>query len=156
MSDGDINQGDRVLPVGDVIAGVACLAGSITFLFMAYALPAGHSTGDTGPGALPIQVGLFGTVCSLFYLTIAVRGAFVEERGDFSKSHRALAAFVIFAICLAGVNWIGLPLSIALASGLVTMLFPGERLLVRAAATAVGVWLIAILIFERLLGLPMP
>ncbi|MGN7295535.1 tripartite tricarboxylate transporter TctB family protein [Rhizobium sp. SAFR-030] len=156
MSDGHVKQAGRVFPVGDVIAGVACLAGSIAFLFMAFALPAGHSTGDTGPGALPIQVGIFSAACSLFYLIIAMRGAFVEERGDFSKSHRALAAFFIFAICLAGVNWIGLALSIALASSLVTMLFPGDRRLVRAAATGLGIWLIAILIFEKLLGLPMP
>lgn len=156
MSGRHVTEADRVFPIGDVIAGLTCLAGSTAFLFMAFALPAGHSTGDTGPGALPIQVGVVGIVCSLFYLTIAVRGAFAGEQGDFSRSHRALAAFFILAICLAGVNWIGLPLAIALASNLVTMLFSGDRRLIRAAATGLGVWLIAILIFEKLLGLPMP
>lgn len=146
----------RVFPVGDLIAGAACLAGSVAFFFMSRALPAGHSTGDTGPGALPEQVGIFGTICAVAYLAVTLRGAFADEQGDFSKAHRAMAAFLAFVICLASVTWIGLPLAIALASGLVTLLFAGERLLLRAAATALGVWLIAILIFEKLLGLPMP
>ncbi len=156
MSDRDINHAGRVFPVSDLIAGVACFAGCVAFLMMALALPAGHSTGDTGPGALPVQVGSFGTICSLAYLVITIRGAFANEQGDFSIAHRALVAFLIFVICLAGVNWIGLPLSIAAASGLVTLLFPGERRLLRAGATGLGLWLIAVLLFGKLLGLPMP
>ncbi|QFG37329.1 tripartite tricarboxylate transporter TctB family protein [Paracoccus pantotrophus] len=143
-------------PVGDVIAGVICLAGCITFLFMALALPAGHSTGDTGPGALPEQVAVFGTVCSAAYLVLALRRAFAHERPDFSASGRALAAYAIFLVCMSGAGWIGLPLALALASALVTLLFAGERPLIRAAATGAGIWLIAVLLFGKLLGLPMP
>lgn len=156
MTDREISRAGRVLPVSDLIAGLACLAGCVVFLIMALALPAGHSTGDTGPGALPVQVGIFGTICSLSYLVITLRGGFLDEQGDFSRAYRALAAFLIFVICLASVRWIGLPLSIAAASGLVTLLFPGERRLLRAGATGLGLWLIAVLLFGKLLGLPMP
>lgn len=156
MSEPAISHGDRVFPVSNIIAGIVCLAGCIAFLMMALALPAGHSTGDTGPGALPVLVGIVGSICSLAYLVITMRGAFADEQSDFSRTHRALAAFLIFVISLAGVKWIGLPLSIAAAAGLVTLLFPGERRLLRAGATGIGLWLIAVLLFGKLLGLPMP
>ncbi|MDO5604186.1 MAG: tripartite tricarboxylate transporter TctB family protein [Paracoccus sp. (in: a-proteobacteria)] len=133
-----------------------CLAAAVTFLVLARALPAGRSTGDTGPGALPGQVAIFGIICAICYLVMALRGSFAEERPDFSASHRALTALAIFAICLLGVNWLGLAACIALASALITLLFSGERRLIRAVATGAGVWLIAVGLFQRLLGLPMP
>lgn len=156
MTQGSDIQTDRGLPVSDLIAGAICLAGSVAFFLLARALPAGHSTGDSGPGALPGQVGIFAIICSAAYLVMALRRSFADERPDFGASHRALAALAIFVICLAGVSWLGLAVSIALASALTTLLFAGERRLIRAAATGVGIWLIAVLLFQNLLGLPMP
>ncbi|MDB6454390.1 tripartite tricarboxylate transporter TctB family protein [Falsirhodobacter sp. 20TX0035] len=147
---------NRGIPFSDLITGLICLAGCIAFLVLAFALPAGHSTGDVGPGALPKQIGIFGIICSAVYLLTALRGGFAEERPEFTESHRALAAFAIFAICLAVVPWLGLAPALALAAAVVTLLFAGRGRLVRAAATAAGVWLIAVLLFERLLGLPLP
>lgn len=146
----------RVFPVSEFIAAGVCLAASIGFLVLALALPPGHSTGDTGPGALPEQVAVFGIVCSLSYLALLLRGEFRDERPDYSSSHRALMAFGIFVVCLFGVSWIGLPPAIAMAATLVTFLFSGERRLIRGLATGIGTWLIAVLLFGKLLGLPMP
>jgi len=156
MSPASDRQAGRGFLAGDVIAGAICLAASVTFLVLARALPAGHSTGDSGPGALPGQVAVFGIICAVSYLVMALRSSFAEERPDFSASHRALAALAIFVLCLLGVSWLGLAVCIALASALTTLLFAGERRLVRAALTGTGIWLIAVLLFQRLLGLPMP
>lgn len=156
MTTGDGMRAGRSFPVSDVIAAVACLAGSTGFFLLARALPAGHSTGDTGPGALPEQVGVFGIFCAVAYLVLALRGAFNAEKPNFSSGHRALAALAIFVVCLLTVRWIGLALAISIASGLVTLLFRSERRIVQAVATGVGVWLIAVLLFQKLLGLPLP
>lgn len=156
MTTGDDIRAGRGFPVSDVIAALACLGGSAGFFLLARALPAGHSTGDTGPGALPEQVGVFGIFCALAYLVLALRGAFNAEKPNFSSGHRALAALAIFIVCLLTVQWIGLALAISIASGVVTLLFRGERRIVQAVATGVGVWLIAVLLFQELLGLPLP
>ena len=156
MTPDDDTMAGRASPVGDLIASLACLAGCIGFLVLALALPPGHSTGDSGPGALPEQVAVFGILCSLSYVLLVFRGAFKAQRPDFSSSLRALAAFAIFALCLMAVGWIGLPSAIALAATLVTFLFSGQRRLMRGLATGIGTWLIAVLLFGKLLGLPMP
>lgn len=152
---GDRQAGQR-FQAGDVIAGVICLAAAITFLVLARALPAGHATGDPGPGALPGQVAVFGIICAISCIVISLRGSLAEEQPDFSASHRALTALAIFVICLLGVRWLGLAVCIALGSALTTLLFAGMRRLIRAAATGAGIWLIAVFLFQRLLGLPMP
>lgn len=156
MTTGDDIKAGRGFPVSDVITALVCLGASIGFFLLALALPAGHSAGDSGPGALPEQVGVFGIVCAVAYLLLALRGAFSSEQPDFSSGHRALAALAIFVICLLTVQWIGLALAISVAAGLLTLLFTGERLVIRALVTGVAIWLIAVLLFQKLLGLPMP
>lgn len=156
MTTGDDITADRGIPVSNLITALICLAAAIGFLVMALALPAGHSTGDSGPGALPVQVGIFGILCALAYLVLSLRGAFAAERPDFSAWHRALAALAIFLICLMAVGWVGLAPAISVAAALLTLMFAGDRRYLRAVATGVGIWLIAVLLFQMLLGLPMP
>ena len=146
----------RRVPVSELLAGAVCLLASGAFLALAAALPAGHSRGDVGPGALPIQIGAFGLVCSAIYLVLALRGRFPDRAGTFADAPRALLGFVLFAIGLAAVPWLGLALSLAVASAALTLLFQGGRRWLRAAATGLGLWLIATLLFQNLLGLPLP
>ncbi|WP_169310957.1 tripartite tricarboxylate transporter TctB family protein [Cereibacter changlensis] len=150
------SQADRTRPVSELVAGAVCLAASVAFLVAARALPEGHSSGDVGPGALPLQIGIFALVCSLAYLGLTLRGSFAAVPGQFAQSHRAGLALGIFVLALVAVPWLGLALAIALASALTTLLFDGLHRLLRAVATGVGIWLIAVLLFQMLLGLPMP
>jgi len=147
---------DRRIPVSEVAAAIICLAASGVFLLLAMALPAGHSRGDVGPGALPEQIAIFGLVCAVCYLVSVLRGGFAGRAGKFTDTPRALASFAIFAIGMAVAPWLGLALSLAIASAALTLLFQGERRWPRAAATGIGLWLIATLLFQKLLGLPLP
>ena len=69
---------------------------------------------------------------------------------------RAAAVAGIFGAALLSVPWLGLAPALGVAGGLVTLLFPGTQRPARAVATAVGLWLIAFLLFGKLLGLPLP
>ena len=147
---------DRKIPVSELAAALICLAASAGFVALAMALPAGHSRGDVGPGALPEQIGIFGMICAACYLVSVLRGGFAGKAGKFTDTPRALACFAIFAIGMAVVPWLGLALSLSIASAVLTLLFQGERHWPRAAATGIGLWLIATLLFQKLLGLPLP
>ncbi|MDS9468818.1 tripartite tricarboxylate transporter TctB family protein [Paracoccus sp. MBLB3053] len=147
---------DRNIPVSELAAGALCIAASGTFLALAFALPDGHSRGDVGPGALPEQIGIFGLLCSAIYLVLTLRGAFPGVKGKFADAPRALASFAIFALGMIVVPWLGLALSLATAAAGLTLLFQGDRRWLRAAATGITLWLIATLLFQRLLGLPLP
>ncbi|WP_167620108.1 tripartite tricarboxylate transporter TctB family protein [Paracoccus ravus] len=151
----DTDAGRRI-PVSELVTGGLCLVASGVFLALATALPQGHSRGDDGPGALPEQIGVFGLVCSGFYLFFTLRGGFPGVAGKFTAAPRALASFAIFALAMAAVPLLGLASSLALAAAGLTLLFQGERRWLRAAATGIALWLIATLLFQRLLGLPLP
>ncbi|MDO5613881.1 MAG: tripartite tricarboxylate transporter TctB family protein [Paracoccus sp. (in: a-proteobacteria)] len=156
MSQYDTPLTGRRIPASEVIAALACLAASAGFLVLASNLPESVSTGDVGPGALPRQVGVFGLICSLAYLVMTLRKAFPAQPSRFAGVLYALASFLIGVVAVVAVPWLSLAVSLALCSGMQTLLFPGRHRWLRAGATALGMWLIATLLFQRLLGLPLP
>ena len=69
----------------NLTVAIVCLAGAAGYVALALALPAGHSQGDAGPAALPLQVGIFGLIVSGLYLVLTLRGrvpAAEAEPGD--------------------------------------------------------------------------
>lgn len=140
----------------NLIVALVCLTAAGGYVALALALPPGHSQGDAGPAALPLQVGIFGLIVSGLYLVLALRGRIAATEAEPGDARRAAAVAGIFGAALLAVPWIGLAPALGLAGGLVTLLFPGSHRPVRAVATAVGLWLIAFLLFGKLLGLPLP
>lgn len=140
----------------NLVAALVCIGWNGGFLLLSLGLPAGHSRGDVGPGSLPIQVAVFGTAVSAVYLVQVLRGVDLggtHGRVDIARVSGLMALFV--AVCL-GANWMGLALCLGIGAGVATLLFPGEKPLVRAAATGAGFWAIAYLVFGKLLALPLP
>lgn len=142
--------------ISEVVAGLACLAASAVFFTLARGLPQSASVGDVGPGALPAQVGVFGVLCSLIYLLGVMRGQFPEVPDRFFGIWRALAVLGIFCGMLLAVKWIGLAVAIACAGAVTTLLFRGAKPVLRAIVTGIGLWLIAFVIFQTFLDLPLP
>ncbi|MEI4488766.1 tripartite tricarboxylate transporter TctB family protein [Frigidibacter sp. MR17.14] len=141
---------------GNLLAAGLCLAASAGFLALAWQLPAGHSAGDVGPAALPVQVGVAGVLLSLAYLWISLRGGFAAERVTFEGFPRALAVCLVLVLGLIAVRWIGLAIAIGIVAGLTTLAFDGTHRILRAGLTGLALWGIAVLLFGRLLGLPLP
>ncbi|SOC46084.1 tripartite tricarboxylate transporter TctB family protein [Rhizobium subbaraonis] len=140
----------------NLVAACIAIAWNAGFLFMSLGLPAGHSRGDVGPGSLPMQVSVFGLVVSVVYLVQVLRGIDFggsSEKIDVARVAGLLGIFVAVAL---SANWIGLALCLGIGTGVATLLFPGERPLVRALATGAGFWLIAWGLFGKLLELPLP
>ncbi|MGX5668353.1 tripartite tricarboxylate transporter TctB family protein [Rhizobium daejeonense] len=137
---------------------VACvsLAWSGGFLFMSLALPAGHSRGDVGPGSLPMQVSIFGLVVSAVYLVQVLRGSDLGGSSDKIDVARVAGLLGLFVAVVLGANWVGLAICLGVGTGVATLLFPGEKPLLRAVATGFSFWLIAWGLFGKLLDLPLP
>lgn len=142
--------------LANLLVSAVCIAAAAGFIAMALGLPAGHSRGDAGPAALPMQIGIFGLIVAGAYLILTLQGRMGQHDTEPGDLPRATAVLAIFAAALLAVSWIGLAPGIAVAGGLVTLLFPGEKRLPRAVVTTVGLWLIAFLLFQKLLGLPLP
>lgn len=140
----------------NLIAACISIAWNAAFLMMSLALPAGHSRGDVGPGSLPMQVSIFGLVVSLVYLVQVLRGVDLGGTEDSVDIPRVCGLIGIFVAVALGANWIGLALCLGLGSGVATLLFPGEKPLIRAVATGIGFYLIAYFLFGMLLELPLP
>ncbi|WP_435171208.1 tripartite tricarboxylate transporter TctB family protein [Falsirhodobacter sp. 1013] len=140
----------------NAVTAVLCTAASAGFLLAALRLPAGHSRGDVGPGALPVQIAVGALVLSLVYLLLVWRRASLGGSDDGFLHARALALLGLTLMTVAGAKVVGLALSLAVAMGVGTLLFAGSHALVRAGATAVGLWLIAHFLFAVFLGLPLP
>ena len=140
----------------NLTVAIVCLAAAAGYVALALALPAGHSQGDAGPAALPLQVGIFGLIVSGLYLVLTLRGRVPAAEAEPGDAPRAAAVAGIFGAALLSVPWLGLAPALGVAGGLVTLLFPGTHRPARAVATAVGLWLIAFLLFGKLLGLPLP
>ena len=88
--------------------------------------------------------------------SVRKESASAVARKTTADAPRAAAVAGIFGAALLSVPWLGLAPALGLAGGLVTLLFPGTQRPARAVATAVGLWLIAFLLFGKLLGLPLP
>ena len=140
----------------NILAACVCLAWNAAVLVLSLELPAGHSRGDVGPGAVPMQIALLGLLISGLYLVQVLRG--VERGGsdDPVDTPRVAGFIALFLAAAVGTGWIGLPLSLGLAAGLATLLFHGEKVILRAATTGVAFWAIAYFIFGKLLQLPLP
>ncbi|MEI4474033.1 tripartite tricarboxylate transporter TctB family protein [Frigidibacter sp. MR17.24] len=141
---------------GNLVAAGLCLAASGGFLALAWQLPAGHSTGDVGPAALPVRIGIAGVLLSLAYIGLTLRGAFADERVDFTGFPRAFSVCLVLVAGLVAVQWLGLAVAIGAVAGLTTLAFDGRHRLLRAGLTGVALWAIALLLFGRLLGIPLP
>ncbi len=140
----------------NLIAACVSLGWNASFFAMSLALPAGHSRGDVGPGALPMEIAIFGMVVSAIYFVQVLRGHALggaDEKVDVARVACLLGLFVAVAL---SANWIGLALGLGVGSGVATLLFPGTRPLVRAVATGIGFWAIAYVLFGMLLELPLP
>jgi hypothetical protein len=140
----------------NLIAAVICIAWNAGFLMLALRLPAGHSRGDVGPGALPVEIAIGGIALSALYLALVLGRRDVGKAAPPAPITRVVALFALFAVCAATAEVVTLSAGLAVAAGLGTLLFAGERAYLRAVVTAAGVWLIAYLVFERFLGLPLP
>lgn len=140
----------------NLVAAVVCLAAAGGYIALAMGLPSGHSRGDAGPAALPLQVGFFGLIVAAVYLVLTLRGQIAGAEAVPGDAPRAASVLGIFAVALLVVPWTGLAPALGIAGGLVTLLFPGPYRLPRAVATTAGLWLIAFLLFQMLLGLPLP
>lgn len=123
---------------------------------MSLALPAGHSRGDVGSGSLPMQVSIFGLVVSAVYLVQVLRGVDLGGASERIDIARVTGLLGLFVAAVLSANWIGLALCLGIGTGVATLLFPGEKPLVRAVATGGGFWLIAWGLFGKLLELPLP
>ncbi|QDC00692.1 tripartite tricarboxylate transporter TctB family protein [Mesorhizobium sp. 8] len=140
----------------NVAAALVCVAWNAAFLLLSLELPAGHSRGDVGPGMVPMQIAVLGLVVSGIYLVQVLRGIGLEGSGGAIDVPRVAGLVALFAAAGASAAWIGLAVSLGLAAGAATLLFHGERLILRALATGVGFWAIAYFVFARLLQLPLP
>lgn len=140
----------------NLVTAVVCLAAAGGYVAMAMGLPSGHSRGDAGPAALPLQVGVFGLIVAAVYLVLTLRRQVAGAEAEPGDAPRAASVLGLFAAGLLVVPWTGLAPALGIAGGLVTLLFPGPHRPPRAAATAAGLWLIALLLFQMLLGLPLP
>jgi hypothetical protein len=140
----------------NVVAGLVCIAWNAAFLVMSLELPAGHSRGDVGPGMVPLEIAVLGIVVSGIYLVQALRGAGLEGTDDAIDIPRVAGLVAVFTAAAASAAWIGLAPSLGLAAGLATLLFHGEKVILRAVATGIGFWAIAYFVFARLLQLPLP
>lgn len=140
----------------NAIAACVSLAWNATVLILSLELPEGHSRGDLGPGALPMQIAVLGLLASAIYLIQVLRG--MDFGGADGKIDVPRVAGLIGLFIAASVSsaWVGLAVSLGLATGLATLLFTGEKLLLRAVLTGVGFWAIAYVIFGMLLDLPLP
>lgn len=140
----------------NLVAACISVAWNASFLLMSLALPAGHSRGDVGPGALPTQVAVFGLVVSAVYLVQVLRGYDLGGSSDKVDVPRVAGLLGIFVAVALSANWIGLAFCLGLGTGLATLLFPAEKPFVRAIATGVCFWAIAYGLFGKLLELPLP
>lgn len=140
----------------NLVAACVSLAWNAGFLFMSLALPAGHSRGDVGSGSLPMQVSIFGLVVSAVYLVQVLRGVDLGGASERIDIARVTGLLGLFVAAVLSANWIGLALCLGIGTGVATLLFPGEKPLVRAVATGGGFWLIAWGLFGKLLELPLP
>lgn len=140
----------------NAIAVGVCLAWNAGFLAASLALPEGRSRGDVGPGALPLQIAIFGLLVSAVYLIQVLRGVDFGGADEKVDVPRIAGLVGLFAAAAVSSGWIGLPISLALGTGIATLLFPGERPLLRAVLTGASFWAIAYFLFGRLLGLPLP
>jgi hypothetical protein len=140
----------------NVAAGLVCVAWNAAFMVLSLELPAGHSRGDVGPGMVPLEIALLGLLVSSIYLVQALRGAGLEGTEGEIDVPRVAGFVALFAAAAASASWIGLALSLGLAAGVATLLFHGEKVILRAVATGVGFWAIAYFVFARLLQLPLP
>lgn len=140
----------------NLVAAYISIAWNASFLVMSLALPAGHSRGDVGPGSLPMQVSVFGLVVSVVYLVQVVRGLDLGGSNDSIDVPRVVGLLGLFVAVALGANWIGLALCLGIGTGVATLLFPGEKPIIRAIATGVGFWAIAYGLFGKLLELPLP
>jgi len=140
----------------NVVAALVCIAWNAAFMVLSLELPAGHSRGDVGPGTVPLQIAVLGLVVSGIYLVQALRGVGLEGADGEIDVPRVAGFVALFTAAGAGASWIGLALSLGLAAGAATLLFQGEKLILRAVATGIGFWAIAYFVFARLLQLPLP
>ena len=140
----------------NLAAACVCLAWNAGFLFMSLGLPAGHSRGDVGPGSLPMEVSGFGLAVSAVYLVQVLRGVDLGGSSETIDVVRVTGLLGLFVAVVVSANWLGLALCLGVGSGVATLLFPGEKPLVRAVATGAGFWLIAWGLFGKLLELPLP
>jgi hypothetical protein len=140
----------------NLAAAIVSLAWNGSFLAMSLALPAGHSRGDVGPGSLPMQVSVFGLVVSAVYLVQVLRGVDLGGTGERVDIARVAGLLGLFVAAALGASWLGLALCLGIGTGVATLLFPGEKPLVRAVATGVCFWAIAYGLFGKLLELPLP
>lgn len=140
----------------NLVAACVCLVWNAGFLLLSLGLPAGRSRGDVGPGSLPMQVAVFGLIVSAVYAVQVLRGVDLggtHGRIDIARVSGLMAIFV--AVCL-GASWVGLAICLGVGAGAATLLFPGEKPLLRAVVTGVGFWAIAFVVFGKLLALPLP
>lgn len=140
----------------NIVAACIFLAWNASFLIMSFALPPGHSRGDVGPGSLPMQVSVFGLIVSTVYLIQVLRGMDLGGSSDKVDVSRVAGLLGLFIAVALSANWIGLALCLGIGTGVATLLFPGQKPLVRALATGVGFWVIAYGLFGKLLELPLP
>jgi hypothetical protein len=140
----------------NVAAGLVCVAWNAVFMVFSLELPAGHSRGDVGPGMVPLEIALLGLVVSAIYLVQALRGVGLEGTDGEIDVPRVAGLIALFTAAAAGANWIGLALSLGLGAGVATLLFHGEKVIVRAVVTGAAFWAIAYFVFARLLQLPLP
>lgn len=140
----------------NLVAACIFIAWNASFLVMSFALPAGHSRGDVGPGSLPMQVSVFGLIVSAIYLAQVLRGVDLGGSSDKVDVPRVAGLLGLFVAVALSANWIGLALCLGIGTGVATLLFPGQKPFLRALATGVGFWLIAYGLFGKLLELPLP
>ena len=140
----------------NVVAACICIAWNLAFLVLSLELPAGHSRGDVGPGMVPLEIGVLGLLVSGIYLIQVLRGAETEGSEHDIDVMRVAGLIALFVAAAASAGWIGLAVSLGLAAGVATLLFPGEKVIVRAVLTGIGFWAIAYVVFGKLLQLPLP
>ena len=140
----------------NLVAACIFIAWNASFLVMSFALPAGHSRGDVGPGSLPMQVSVFGLIVSAIYLAQVLRGVDLGGSSDKVDVPRVAGLIGLFVAVALSANWIGLALCLGIGTGVATLLFPGQKPFLRALATGVGFWVIAYGLFGKLLELPLP
>jgi hypothetical protein len=103
-----------------------------------------------------MEVSGFGLVVSAVYLVQVLRGVDLGGSSETIDVARVTGLLGLFVAVVVSANWLGLALCLGVGSGVATLLFPGEKPLVRAVATGAGFWLIAWGLFGKLLELPLP
>ena len=84
------------------------------------------------------------------------RGSDLGGSSDKIDVARVSGLLGLFVAVVLGANWIGLAVCLGIGTGVATLLFPGEKPLLRAVATGFSFWLIAWGLFGKLLDLPLP